>query len=219
MLTRSLLPHTAVDWLNVLALLLVPVGLWASADLSTSWPVAYKILAGFALFYGLAVLAGTKWMRTLPWFVLALAASLGIVVLLTTRWTPSKNPMLPVSLHAMLPSMRLPVDVNGIHPNLAGHAVALLLLPAVALALWAPKRSLRWTAVVVTVLLGFILLISQSRGAWVAAAGALAIMPWLRYRRWWGVVLALVVILIAVAALLGPIRLGELHGLSRQCRR
>ena len=35
-LTRSVLPHTAVDWLNVLALLLVPVGLWASADLSTS---------------------------------------------------------------------------------------------------------------------------------------------------------------------------------------
>ena len=144
-----LLPRTAVDWLNVLALLLVPVGLWASADLSTSWPAAYKVLAGFALFYGLAGLAGTKWMRTLPWFVLALAAGLGILVLLTTRWTPSKIPVLPVSLYELLPSMRLPMDVNGFHPNLAGNAVALLLLPAVALALWAPNKSLRLTAVAI----------------------------------------------------------------------
>ena len=206
-LTRSLLPRTAVDWLNMLALLLVPVGLWASADLSTSWPAAYKVLAGFALFYGLAGLAGTKWMRTLPWFVLALAAGLGILVLLTTRWTPSKIPVLPVSLYEQLPSMRLPIDVNGFHPNLAGNAVALLLLPAVALALWTPNRSLRWTAVAIAVLLGFILLLSQSRGAWVAVGGALAVMPWLRYRRWWAVVLVLMVIAIATAALLGPVRL------------
>ena len=103
--------------------------------------------------------------------------------------------------------MRLPIDANGIHPNLAGNAVALLLLPAVALALWAPNGSLRWTAVAITVLLGFVLVLSQSRGAWVAAAGALAIMPWLRYRRWWAVVLALSVITIAVVALLGPVRL------------
>ena len=146
-------------------------------------------------------------MRTLPWFVLTMAAGLGIVVLLTTRWTPSKIPVLPVSLYELLPSMRLPMDVNGIHPNLAGNAVALLPLPAVALALWAPKGSLRWTAVAVTVLLGFILLLSQSRGAWGAVAGALAIMPWLRYRRWWGVVLSLLVVTIAVAVLLGPVRL------------
>ena len=120
------------------------------------------------------------------------------------RWMPSKIPVLPASLYELLPSMRLPMDVNGIHPNLAGHAVALLLLPAVALALWTPSRPLRWTAVAVTVLLAFVLLLSQSRGAWVAAAGALAIMPWLRYRRWWWVLLALVVIAIVVAVLLGP---------------
>ena len=85
--------------------------------------------------------------------------------------------------------------------------MALLLLPAVALALWTPNRSLRWTAVAIAVLLGFILLLSQSRGAWVAVGGALAVMPWLRYRRWWAVVLVLTVIAIATAALLGPVRL------------
>ena len=184
-LTRSVLPRTAVDWANVLALALLPVGLSASADLATSWPVAFKVVAGFALFYGMAGLAGTRWMRILPWLVLALAVGFALLVLLTTRWTPSKIPVLPLSIYEMLPSVRLPLDVNGIHPNLAGHMMALFLPPAVALALWAPNRRLRWAAIVVTLLLGLTLLLSQSRGAWVAVAAALAIMPGLRYRRWW----------------------------------
>ena len=168
------------------------------------------MVAGFALFYGVAGLAGTRWMRTLPWLVLALAIGFGLLVLLTTRWTPSKIPVLPPSIYEMLPSVRLPLDVNGIHPNLAGHMMALLLPPAVALALWAPNRRLRWAAIAVTLLLGFALLLSQSRGAWVAVAGALAIMPGLRYRRWWWVVLALLLILIALAVLQGPGRLESL---------
>ncbi|HRI57200.1 MAG TPA: hypothetical protein PK170_08905, partial [Anaerolineae bacterium] len=67
LLTRSLLPRTAVDWPNLLLLLLLPVGLWASTDRATSWPVIYKVVAGFAIFYGLAGLAGARWMRALPW--------------------------------------------------------------------------------------------------------------------------------------------------------
>jgi putative inorganic carbon (HCO3(-)) transporter len=59
---------------------------------------------------------------------------------------------------------------------------------------------------VVTLLLGFVLLLSQSRGAWVAVAGGLAIMPWLRYRRWWGAVLGVLVVAIVLAVLLGPLR-------------
>jgi putative inorganic carbon (HCO3(-)) transporter len=206
-LTRTVLPRTAVDWPNVLALVLLPVALWASADPAASWPAVAKVVAGLALFYGFAGLAGTKWMRLLPWLLLVFALGVWLVVVLTTRWTPSKIPVLPVSLYSLLPKIRLPFDVNGIHPNLAGHLMALLLLPAVALALWTPYRPVRWTAVVVAVLLGVVLLLSQSRGAWIAAAVALALMPWLRYRRWWMVVLALAVIVVVVSLLLGPARL------------
>lgn len=207
LLTRSALPRTAVDWANVLTLLLLPMGLWASADPATSWPAVCKSIAGFAFFYGLAGLAGTRWMRILPWLVLALAAGLGLLALLTTRWTPSKIPVLPVSIYQILPTVRLPLDENGIHPNLAGHMMALFLLPAAALALWIPNRPLRWTAIGVTALLGFTLLLSQSRGAWVAVAGGLAIMPWLRYRRWWGLVLAVLAIALVLVVFLGPVGL------------
>ena len=201
---RSLLPHTAVDWPMILAVALLPIGLWASADLAKSLPAVAKVVAGAAFFYGLAGLAGTRWMRWAPWLVLALAGGLGLLVLLTTRWTPAKMPVLPVSLYSLVPSLRLPVDVNGIHPNLAGHIIALFLLPAIALALWAPGRRIRWTAAVIGGLLGLILVLSQSRGAWIAVAGALAVMPWLRYRRWWTVVLALVVVAGILAAWRGP---------------
>jgi putative inorganic carbon (HCO3(-)) transporter len=207
---RSLLPCTAVDWLMLLAIVLLPIGLWASVDLSMSWPAIAKVVAGFAFFYGLAGLAGTRWMRFVPWMVLVLAAGLAMLVLLTTRWTPAKIPVLPEFVYGLLPALRLPLDVNGIHPNLAGHMMALLLLPAIALALWAPGRRVRWTAGAISVLLGLVLLLSQSRGAWIAAAGALAIMPWLRYRRWWTVVLALAVIAAILAVWQGPVVLERL---------
>ena len=209
-LTRSLLPRTAVDWPNMLALLLLPLGLWASADLATSWPVAYKVVAGFAVFYGLAGLARTRWLEALPWLLLALSMGLALVVLVATRWSDAKIALLPDALYDLLPTVRLPWRPEGIHPNLAGGAMALLLLPAVALAWWGPGRWLRLLAILTALATGLVLLLSQSRGAWIGAAGALALMPWMRYRRWWVVLVVLALLALLAGALLGPDRMQAL---------
>ncbi len=205
-LTRSILPRTVVDWPNILTLLLVPVGLWASADLSASWPVACKIVAGFAIFYGLAGLARSRWLDFLPWVFLVLAAGLALVVLFGTNWTTVKIPILPDSLYRLFPQFRLPWRPEGIHPNLAGGVMALLLLPAIAMAWWGQGRVLRVVALGTAGLVGLTLLLSQSRGAWLGAAGAMVIMPALRYRRWW-VGLAILLMALLVFGLLGPSRL------------
>lgn len=208
--TRSLLPRTAVDWPNLLLVLLLPVGLWASTDRAVSWPVIYKVVAGFAIFYGLAGLAGSRWMRTLPWLLLLASAGLALVVLLGTNWTTAKVPFLPDALYDALPTLRLPWRPEGIHPNLSGGAMAWLLLPAVALALWAGQRRMQTLAAATVLLLALALLLSQSRAGWLGAALALLAMPLLRYRRWWIVVAVTVLVLAAVFMALGPERVQTL---------
>jgi len=206
LLTRSWLPHTAVDWPNILLLLLLPLGLWASTDRSVSLPVIYKVVAGFAIFYGLAGLAGSRWTHTLPWLLLIASAGLAGVVLVSTNWATAKLPWVSDAIYNLLPTLRLPWRPEGIHPNLSGGAMAWLLLPTVALALWAGQRRMQTLAAATALLVGLTLLLSQSRGAWLGAALALLVMPVLRYRRWW---IVLLVVAAGAAAVLawGPDRL------------
>ncbi len=206
LLTRSWLPRTAVDGPNIMLLFLLPLGLWASTDMSMSWPVAYKVIAGFAIFYGLAGLAGSRWAHWLPWLVLVASVGLALLVLLGTNWNTAKVSWLPDAVYDLLPTLRLPWRAEGINPNLGGGAMAWLLLPAVALALWAGERRMRALAAVAAELVGAALLLSQSRGAWLGAVLALLIMPALRWRRWWWVVGAVLAVGTAAGLALGPDR-------------
>ncbi len=204
LLTRSFLPATAANWPNLLLLLVLPVGLWASTDAAASWPVIYKAIAGFAIFYGLAGLAGARWMRALPWLLIVVSAGLALMVLLGANWATAKVSFLPDTIYSLLPTVRLPWRPEGIHPNLAGSAMAWLLLPAAALALWGRDRRLRGLAAVAAALLAVTLLLSQSRGAWLGAAVGLLAMPALRYRRWWILLAVALVVGLAAALIIGP---------------
>lgn len=203
--TRTLVPRTAADWPNGIILLLLPVGLLASADRSASWPVVCKILGGLAVFYGLAGLGRTRWMPFLPWLILVLSIGFTAFIALGTAWPTSKMPIVPAGLFQALPRALLPGGEGaGFNPNIAGGALALLLPPAVALLLWGRGRWLRLLALIVAGVLGLGLILTQSRGAWLAAAGALAIMPGLRYRRWWFLVAAVAVVAAIGVLVVGP---------------
>lgn len=183
-LTRTWLPTTPANWPNLLFLLLLPLGLWISADKAVSWPVVYKVLASMAVFYGIAGLAGTRWLHWLPWAFLVAAALLVLAVLLGTNWATAKLPWIPEAFYAALPSLSLSWRSDGIHPNLAGNSTALMLFPALTLALWAQPRALRRVAGIIAAVLAVALVLSQSRGAWLGAAAALLVLPGLRQRRW-----------------------------------
>ena len=204
--SRRLLPSTPVNWPQVLLLLLLPVGLWATSDKATSWPVVFKVIAGFAVFYGVASLAGTRWLRALPWLLMASSLVVGIIVLLGADWFQAKLPWIPDGVYRALPSLRLPWRPQGINPNLAGSTVAWLIMPAAALALWACDKRLRALALATALLLGVTLLLSQSRGAWLGVAVALPLLP-LRYRRGRQAVAVAALVLAVLAVMLGPARL------------
>ena len=202
--TRTFLPATAVDWPNVLALLLLPVGLWASHDTAASWPAITKVIAGFGIFYGLAGLAGSRWADALPWLFLAASALAGVAVLVGTRWFTSKLPFVPDQIYAALPSLSSSNPLAGFHPNLAGALMAALFLPALALAVGSREQRLRAAAIAVALLTGLALFLTQSRGAWAGLAAGLLIAPVLRYRRWWIVIAVVAAVTVVVLVLRGP---------------
>jgi putative inorganic carbon (HCO3(-)) transporter len=208
--TRTLLPHSVADWPNLATLLLLPVGLLISADRTLSWAVTCKILGGLAVFYGLAGLARTRWLLSFPWLMLVASIGFTAFVALSTAWPTTKMPFAPAGLVQALPRLALPgAEDSGFNPNIAGGALAMLLPPAVALALWGRGRWLRLAAALTAGGIGAGLLLSQSRGAWLAAAAALAIMPGFRHRRWWLVVAGAALLGVMGILLAGPDRLAQ----------
>ena len=211
--THTLAPRTMADWPNVLLLLLLPVGLWVSFDGKLnwiSWLVVCKIIAGMAVFYGLAGLAGTRWLAFLPGSFLLLSLAVLAFVVVDTQWPATKMPLMPSALYQLLPALQLPGRAGGgFNSNLTGGTLALFLLPAVALFLWGDGWRLRLLALLTAGLVGVVLLLSQSRGAWIAAALALLIMPGLRWRRWWIVVALLAAAAVAGVWVAGPARIAQ----------
>lgn len=206
--TRTLIPRTPADWPNALMVLLLPVGLWASADRSLSWLVLCKVLGGLAIFYGLAGLARTRWLPLLPWLLTALAIAFTAIVAVTTAWPAGKLPIVPANLAQILPRAPLPnAEGGGFNANMVGGALALLLPPTVALVLWGRGWPLRVLALIAAAGLGLFLLLSQSRGAWLAAAAALLIMAGLRDRRWWILILVAALLAVGGVFLAGPQRI------------
>ena len=207
--TRTLLPRSAVNWANVALLLALPIGWWASTDHAASAAVIYKTLAGFVTFYGFANLAGTRWPSRLPALWLVFSVALGMVMLLTVRWATAKLSFLPAGLYSLLPSTRLPWQPEGFHPNVAGSTLSWLLLPTLALALWGDGRRLRRAAALVAAFLAFVVLLSQSRGAWMGLLFAAAAVPALRWPRWRRVFLIALALGLVAALLLGPARVAH----------
>ena len=199
-------------------LAMLPLSLWASVDLSLSWPRLYQIVYGVALFYALS---GTvRGERQARWFVtglLAVVVALCLVGVVGTDWARAKLFALP--LYRTLPAVitdqsRFPG--GSFHPNVVAGTLAPFVPFAVALLLVRREGRRLFQQIVprlglfllVLLLLGVILL-TQSRGGWLAlVAGLLVLLFLLDRRAGWGA-FGLAAVAAAVAFVCWGGRLGE----------
>ena len=197
--TGELVPRTFVDWPILLSLLVLPLGLWATADRSVSWPVIFRMVAGVAIFYGVAALGRTRWVHLLPWSALAFAVVLAVTVLVGTRWAGYvKVPWFPRAWYGSLPGAGLPGGVGKINANVGAGALSLLVPLAAALTLWGRECGLRLLALVAALACAAVIFLTQARVAWIVVPLALLIMPIPRYPRWGLILAAAAVLLIAL---------------------
>lgn len=198
-----LAPHTTVD-LPILGLLLIlPLNLWATSQPAATWQQVLRLLSGIGLFY--AILYWAKTERRLDWISVGLSTAgltLALFAPFSVNWSIGKLPVFPSSIYA-------PFKVwvaDAIHPNvMAGALVFLLPIPLGVLIFYSNKQSIyqRVLCSVACLVMTAILLLTQSRSAWLALACALAILACLRWRRSWIVVALVAIFAVITIGVLG----------------
>lgn len=207
---------TPLDVSLLLFLLMVPIAVWASALLELTLPKVTGLILGVATFRAV-VHIGRK-PPYLAWVVavfLLLGLVLAVLGLVSTDWSNKVASLSP--LLARIPRLIewLPGAEGGINANELGGTLILFLPVSLAVTqvrgLAGPGASwvLRLGALLFTLFLVAVLLLTQSRSAWLGAVAGLGVMGWLRWRwlRW----LLLAVALLGVVALFlaGPVQVAQ----------
>jgi putative inorganic carbon (HCO3(-)) transporter len=207
--------RTPLDWSVAFILLWLPVNLWASVDRDISWVAAGYLLFGLTLYVSLV-----NWppLRKTPqlaaWFMLSVAGGMALISPPITAWKTEFRLFRLPQIYDLFRS--IPIDLGEtIHANVLAGLLVIALPLFVALSLrsgWSKSPWPRRLCLLGSLLLFVVLVLTQSRGGYMAAAIALALVTGLRWPRlFWGgpVVLAGAV---AVIFWLGPNQVFEAIG-------
>ncbi len=207
----ELWPATPFNVALLLFVLTLPVAWWASAWPELSWPKLAGIILGLLTFRLLALSVCDR--RTLSWgLAVFLATGAGILALgaLSTGW-PAKIPLLrPLVQQLPRQLTELPgTEGQGINANqLAGATLFYLpVMAALAVGWWRKKRP--WLALIALGGAGIVaalLLLTQSRSAWIGGIGsilALIVLTGLASRTRWVRIAAVVLPVVTLLALAG----------------
>ena len=202
--------RSPLDSALLLLAITLPVAVWASTLPELTLPKLTGLILGLAAFR--AVLNAVRTRHDLGWAVTAFLL-LGLLVggagLAGGRWS-DKVPALEPFL-ARIPRLLagLTGAEQGIHPNELGGALILFLPVSLVACLgwdagaWWKDSAARLLALLLSLFLLAMLLLSQSRSAWIGFVVGLVVMAWMRWRwaRW--PLLAALMAMVIVALLLG----------------
>jgi len=189
--------RTPIDLPVFLLILMIPVLLWVTVLPEITQTQVFRLLSGIVLYYAIV-----NWAKSYKRLYLVSAGLIFIGIglagfaLISVNWGPSKLTFIPTSLYQVIAPRTN--DTN--NPNVVAGSL-ILLLPctlAIMLSSWPQFNGLyRISAAVVTIVMIGVLLLTQSRGAWVALGLALIILMFLRWR-WGWIGLVSVTILVAI---------------------
>jgi len=167
---------------------------WISFNLATTLPQVLRLLLGVGIFYGLIGWAHSYTrVRWVGFGLILCGLALALIAPFSVDWLAYKVPFLPPALYQQFELQ----FTDAIHPNvLAGYLLLLLPLPlAVLLFAWSDLKACgRILASGLVVVMSLVLVLTQSRGVWLAAALGLPVLLGLRWRR---IGLALALLLLA----------------------
>ena len=175
--------RTPFDWPLLLFLASGLVSVWSAYDREVAWAKFWTIVAGVILFYALAAFslpdgADDPKRGSIPaaWFLAFFGAAVSLYFLATHDWDAFATKYAAISVVGRSLQSPLPaLPGHRLHPNVTGGILAMM-APFAAAVSWQAARKRNWKALILgTGLLGISLLgllLSMSRGAWLALLGA-----------------------------------------------
>jgi putative inorganic carbon (HCO3(-)) transporter len=204
--------ETPLDLPLLVLTAMIPVGVWASTLPEQTLPKLTGLILGLATYR--ATIHAARSDRSLRWSLavfLAIGLAMAAVGLVGTIWA-NKLPIVRSLLRDVPQLIRgLPGAEKGINANELGGTLTLFLPVSLAASQISFSKS-GWgskvvglAAIVVTLCFGALLILTQSRSAWVGVGVGLGAMAWLRWR-WapWPLIGAALLLLGLGLVFLGP---------------
>lgn len=185
LLTRRWWLATPLDVPILVLLGMLPVTLWATPLPAVTLPQVWRVLNGVVLYY-----ATVRWCTTPERLRLGLYGALLIGVGLaafapfSVTWAGTKLPFIPAGVYQRFSLL----VADTVHPNVMGGNLAMFLPLAAALLLFDGRDIPLWQRILMAcagIMMGAMLILTKSRGAWMGVALALGLLVIMRWR-WWG---------------------------------
>ena len=198
--------RTPIDWPLLFIVLWLPVNFWASSDKTLSWDALTYLLYGIALYVALLNWPpAERRPQLVGWLVLLFGLGLAVIAPAVSSLSFGKLFRLDAleTLRQQL-AAQVPGDVNA---NRVGGALVVILPLAVALSIRGDWHRRRWPMALcglAALYMLMMLVLTQSRGAYLAAAIAIVVVVVLRWPKLrYGVPVVLLILVIATFAI-GP---------------
>ena len=173
------------DWSIAILVAIGLVTLWISQFPDRTQTQVFRLLSGIGLFYSIINWGITKERYRILILGTGFAGvSLAILAPITVGWFEQKLSLIPSGIYDNFPL----VLSDAIHPNvMAGSLVILIpIVLAVLVFDWKELSLIARVAAVVACLVMFVILIlTKSRGAWMAFSAVVIVLVMLRWRRGW----------------------------------
>jgi hypothetical protein len=214
--------HTPFDWPLAGFLITAGVAVWAAFDRQNAWDKFWLIVGAVLLYYSFAnwaAGAGVKALVLQAWMLAILGALIAIYFTVSHDWDayPSKYAAI-TEIGRAIRSAVPETPFDRIHPNVMAGAMAILLpfSAGVTAGSWYGKRTKEVVAgIVLFSLTAAGLILSGSRGSWVAVAIVVFLVLWWlvirravtksrRRRKWFLASIAVVVLLLTLLLILFP---------------
>ena len=195
--------RTPADWGIVLLSLSLPISLLITPDPIKSTPQVWRVLAGMGLYYAVVNWGITRSRIELLYKgIITAGLILAILAPFSVEWTVDKITFLPASIYRRF----FILFQDFVHPNVLGGALVLLLPFPTAFLLFG-WRKINWkerifSSAAIILMLGMLVL-TRSRGAWIAAMISLFILLILWEKRSWFLLL-----LIGIGLVIGGFQFG-----------
>ena len=203
---RSFIIRTPADWPILMMVLLLPVNIWATADLGTTLPQVLRLLTGIGLYY--TVINWSESTHRIRWLVRGIwlaSLILSLYAFISVEWTSAKFTFIPPSLYGQF--QILVSDTT--HPNVMAGTLAILLPISLNLIIFGGLRR-HWLdislATISTLMAMLVMVLTQSRGGILALVLIMALIILLRWKRGWIIISGLTILIIALIVWLGPDR-------------